>query len=268
METLASAQQEEFMDTELTMSSPDSAKQLVFTDMEVVSSEAFSSTEVSGEDCIATKTSHEVLIIDDDEEEGEQSSSSCSDSSQQPCNPLLSAMTTATTRAEIAALECLIPPVSPARSSIASLPATLGGNKPVFRDPFTLVHRPCKAVIEEAEQLFTDERTKGNNLLGIAIQGLGQFSEKGLSVLKTFSRIISETKHKVAAEARWFSQLNCTPQEVALLQTFLWNRPTNSAVLRFDHKTIDVIYFCDLAEERYIDSFVVDVCISKYIEEV
>ena len=159
METLASAQQEEFMDTELTMSSPDSAKQLVFTDMEVVSSEAFSSTEVSGEDCIATKTSHEVLIIDD--EEGEQSSSSCSDSSQQPCNPLLSAMTTATTRAEIAALECLIPPVSPARSSIASLPATLGGNKPVFRDPFTLVHRPCEAVIEEAEQLFTDERTKG-----------------------------------------------------------------------------------------------------------
>ena len=71
----------------------------------------------------------------------------------------------------------------------------------------------------------------------------------------------------MAAEARWLSGLNCTPEELILLQEVLWNRPTSSPILRFDRKSIDVISFCDLAEERYIDSFVTDVCISKYIEE-
>lgn len=28
-----------------------------------------------------------------------------------------------------------------------------------------------------------------------------------------------------------------------------------------------MIFFCDFVEEWYIDSFVIDVCISKYIEE-
>ena len=40
-----------------------------------------------------------------------------------------------------------------------------------------------------------------------------------------------------------------------------------STVLRFHQKAIDVLSFCDLAEERYIDSFVIDVCIGKFIEE-
>ena len=56
------------------------------------------------------------------------------------------------------------------------------------------------------------------------------------------------------------------PQEVTLLQTFLWSRPTNYPVLRCDHKAIYFTSFCDLAEERYIDSFI-DVCIGKYIKE-
>ena len=78
---------------------------------------------------------------------------------------------------------------------------------------------------------------------------------------------ITETNYKVAAGARWISGLNCKPEEPILLQEVLWNRPTSSPILRFDRKSIDVISFCDLAEKRYIDSFVTDVCISKYIEE-
>lgn len=34
-----------------------------------------------------------------------------------------------------------------------------------------------------------------------------------------------------------------------------------------DYKVIDVFFFFDFVEERYIDSFVIDVFISKYIEE-
>ena len=62
LETLASAQQGEFTDTEFTMGCPDSAKQLVFTDGEVVSAKSCPSTEVSDGNCIAAKTSQEVLI--------------------------------------------------------------------------------------------------------------------------------------------------------------------------------------------------------------
>ena len=41
----------------------------------------------------------------------------------------------------------------------------------------------------------------------------------------------------------------------------------SNPVLRSDKKAIDVISFSDLCEERYIDSFVIDTCIGKYIEE-
>ena len=40
-----------------------------------------------------------------------------------------------------------------------------------------------------------------------------------------------------------------------------------SPILLFDHKIVDVQLFRDLVGERYIDSFHIDVSISKYIEE-
>ena len=40
-----------------------------------------------------------------------------------------------------------------------------------------------------------------------------------------------------------------------------------SPVLALDHKAVDVLSFSDIVGERYIDSFVIDVSISKYIEE-
>ena len=94
------------------------------------------------------------------------------------------------------------------------------------------------------------------------INGFGQFTEEGLSTLKKFCEIF-KTKRKIAAEARWLSGLGCTSRELTVLQSVLWNQPTTSSVLRFDF----IISFSDLAEERYIDSFVIDVCIGKYIEE-
>lgn len=40
-----------------------------------------------------------------------------------------------------------------------------------------------------------------------------------------------------------------------------------SAILRCGNKAIDALSFCDLVGERYIVSFVIDVCINKYVEE-
>ena len=56
-------------------------------------------------------------------------------------------------------------------------------------------------------------------------------------------------------------------KKLTVLQSVLWNRPTTSSVLRFGPNSIDVISICDLSEERYIDSFVIDMCIGKYIKE-
>lgn len=129
-----------------------------------------------------------------------------------------------------------------------------------------VVERPCKADLERAETLLTDARQKQNNPLGVVISGLGQFSEQGLRILKKFCAI-SETKHKVTAESKWLAKLNCTQDELKLIQRVIWNKPTANPILACDYKAIDVLSFSDLAEERYIDSFVIDVSISKYIEE-
>ena len=111
-----------------------------------------------------------------------------------------------------------------------------------------------------------NHNNNGNIACGVVIPGLGQFSERGLRILKTFC-VISETKHNVTAEARWLAELNCTQQEFELFQSVLWNKPTTSPILACDDKVIDVVSFSDLVEERYIDSFVIDVSINKYIEE-
>lgn len=98
------------------------------------------------------------------------------------------------------------------------------------------------------------------------ISGLGQFSKQGLRILKKYC-YVSETKQKVSEEARWLAEVNCTQGEFELLQSALWNKPMSSPILVLDHKAVDVLSFSDLVGERYIDSFVIDVSISKYIEE-
>ena len=126
-----------------------------------------------------------------------------------------------------------------------------------------VLERPCQAVLERAETLLTDARQKHNNPLGVVISGLGQFSEQGLRILKKFCAI-SETKHKVTAESKWLAELNCTQDELKLIQRVIWNKPTANPSLACDYKAVDVLSFSDLAEERYIDSFVIDVSIREF----
>lgn len=171
-------------------------------------------------------------------------------------------MDEATTRAEVAALFNLIPPTSSKPSS---------GLHPVYdattnSDPFTLNMRPCENVVKEAEKLLDDETNKGNHPSGINMVGIGQFFEHGLSVLKQFC-IIASTRHKVCSEANWLNQLRCSSPDLVRIQEALWHQPATNIILRFGKKSIDVTSFADLALERYIDSFVIDISIGKYLEE-
>ncbi|XP_068739054.1 uncharacterized protein [Montipora capricornis] len=207
----------------------------------------------------STKSAASILVEDDDTGQA----NSPRDGIQEQ---LSYAIFTVTTRGQLASLASLIPPVSSPGGSLSLLLGHVTDSGSAFTDPFTVGQRPCQAVIERAETLLSNERKKGNNPCGVVIPGLGQFSEQSLRILKRFCAI-SEAKHKVTAEATWLAEVDCTQRELELLQSVLWNRPATSSLLACDHKAIDVLSFSELAEERYIDSFVIDVCISKYIEE-
>ena len=120
---------------------------------------------------------------------------------------LQSAIANAKTRAEVAALYSMIPPL---RSSSA-LKAVYG--VPSISDPFSSAVRPCESDIESAQKLLIDEQKAGKNPTGIEIEGLGQFSESALAVLKRFC-VIAQMYHKVTSEAKWLSQMKFSPGEV------------------------------------------------------
>lgn len=172
------------------------------------------------------------------------------------------AIAEAKTRAEEAALFTLLPPVS--RSSTSVLQPVYGEMS--ASDPFTLKERPCESVIEKAQTLLVDQRRNGMHPSGVRICGTGQFSEDGLSILKKFCSLAS-TKWKVSSEANWLSQLKCSVADLVPIQDALWHHSANTPILRFRRKSIDVTSFSELTGERYIDSFVIDICIGKYLEE-
>lgn len=87
--------------------------------------------------------------------------------------------------------------IPPLRSSSA-LKAVSG--VPSISDPFSSTVRPCESDIESAQKLLIDEQKAGTNPTGIEIEGLGQFSESALAVLKRFC-VIAQMYHKVTSEA-------------------------------------------------------------------
>lgn len=175
------------------------------------------------------------------------------------------AMAKAKTRAEVAALFSLLPPVSTKCSSTTAL-SPFFGSPSDLHDPCDLNERPCESLVKKAQELLDSEKKDGRNPSGIKITGIGQFSEQGLIILKQFCTI-ADTKHKVSSEANWLAELKCSSADLGRLQDALWHHPGNSLILRFGKKSIDVMSFSDLAEERYVDSFIIDISIGKYIEE-
>jgi len=118
-----------------------------------------------------------------------------------------------------------------------------------------------KVLLRKLKNFLTVKKKDGRNPSGVKITGIGQFPEEGLTILKQLCTI-ADTKHKVSSEANWLAQLKCSSG----LQEALLHHLGNSSILRFGKKSINVISFSDLAE-RYINSFIIDISIGKYIEE-
>lgn len=168
----------------------------------------------------APAPSHAKSNSSEEEHQAGQTNSFNKGRATQPCTQLCSALSTASTRTELAALDVLVPPVSSISSLPASLRAQIAYSGMSFIDPFSLVRRPCEAAVTAAENLLSKERGKGNHPSGIVIKGFGQFTEEGLRTLQIFCEI-PEMKCKIAAEARWLSGLNCTSRELTVLQSVL-----------------------------------------------
>lgn len=110
------------------------------------------------------------VIIEDDQDDSETSQETT----------LEVAVAKATTRAEVAALFSLIPPIV-LRSPCLLQPVY--GGKLSLSDPYSLAKRPCSSDIENARKILNNERKVGKNPRAIDFQGIGQFSENALSIL-------------------------------------------------------------------------------------
>ena len=105
-------------------------------------------------------TSSDPVVIQDEKDEAGQTSSHRNNKARQHLTKLASALSIASTRAKVTALDALIPSVCLIISSLASLHAQIAYNNPTFIDPFTLVESPCETVVLKAENLLTEERAK------------------------------------------------------------------------------------------------------------
>ena len=55
--------------------------------------------------------------------------------------------------------------------------------------------------------------------------------------------------------------------EISAIKDILWNKSSSETVLRAGQKSIDVASFSTLVEERYLDNFVLDVTILKFLQD-
>ena len=55
--------------------------------------------------------------------------------------------------------------------------------------------------------------------------------------------------------------------EILAIKDVLWNKTSSETVLRAGQKSIDVASFSTLVEERYLDNFVIDVTILKFLQD-
>lgn len=171
----------------------------------------------------------------------------------------------ARTRSEISALNDHIPSVLTLQSH-HRLKVKVSARE---TNPFEVRHRTTADVIKEAEELLkTTRKTKLDRSIIVDIPMVGMFSDDGLSVLSKFCQI-AQLSRKVDEERQWLSKFIGVYNESELSQVkdVLWNKQATYPLVKVAGKCLDVESFADLACERWLDNFVIDICIAKFIKE-
>lgn len=134
-------------------------------------------------------------------------------------------------------------------------------------NPLSLTSLPPERLVAQAE-VAVRSKNGHQEPTGVTIQGLGTFSGSGVAILKKFCEI-SFLKAAIRSEDRWLKSGTdgLSAVEMTAIKDVLWNKSTSETVLRAGQKSIDVASFSTLVEERYLDNFVIDVCISRFIQD-
>ena len=135
------------------------------------------------------------------------------------------------------------------------------------KDPLSLRERPPERIVKKAEKALRRKKCQ-QEPTGVAIVNLGTFSRSGIAILKKFCEI-SSLKASIQTEERW---LQGPPDGLSVpgilaIKDVLWNKSKSETVLRAGQKFIDVASFSTLIEERYLDNFVIDVTILKFLQD-
>lgn len=134
-------------------------------------------------------------------------------------------------------------------------------------DPLSLHERPPERIVEEAEKALRRKKCQ-QEPTGVDIANLGTFSRNGIAILKKFCEI-SSLKASIRTEERWLQiePDDLSVPEILAIKDVLWNKSSSETVLRAGQKSIDVASFSTLVEERYLDNFVIDITILKFLQD-
>lgn len=97
----------------------------------------------------------------------------------------------AKTRAKVAALSSLLPPVT-----ASSEPHLVNDLPSGSENPYTIPMRPCESAVRKAQALFDKERKNGRNVSSVKMPQIGKFTEEDLVVLRQFCSV-SDIYYKV-----------------------------------------------------------------------
>ena len=148
------------------------------------------------------------------------------------------------------------------------------------KDPWNLHTRPPKATVTKVNQIFKASTPAASGFtttakdqleeadcssVKIEIPTYGCFNAVGLSLLEDFVAI-NKIKQDVEFKLNWLSDLKSSdPQRYDLLKSFLFHKTENFEIAAFDLCGIDVGSFSTLVGECYIDSFIMNFLIKKYL---
>jgi hypothetical protein len=133
------------------------------------------------------------------------------------------------------------------------------------QDAFQLCNRPAENVIAKALRLLRDAEN-ANNVTGanysVQMGVLGRFNYNSLEICQAFCKT-ANIKKKVIAEITW---LNDNKNDNTIKDVLLSLRP-NEEFLRSGYMFMDAADFSNLACERYVDGYSIDISCTKFIEE-
>ena len=129
-------------------------------------------------------------------------------------------------------------------------------------DPLSLRTRPSESVVRWADEALRSDRKSS----AVNIGSFGCFTRNEIDTLSKFCEV-QNVKMEIRAEDSWLLlDDNLTDAENNSIRDVLWNSKSHQTLLKSGPKSIDLQSFTTLAEERYIDNFVIDTVITKYIE--